>query len=341
MDKFIRCFPVDALINSDTSGGVDALFARWVLPGEEAGAHGLRLAIRNGYLNFYVKGQSVGELRMVNSQPRLKIHTKYAKNVVKGSKPEIPVGQTYQTLDADKLRAIGHGVVEGWISTAETYAGDEKRFVDDLVAVTPGVVDLEMGLPADAGSQREDRVAPRMDLVVAQVTEIAFWEAKCATNGELRAVAPYEEDAAGRYVRGPHVVKQLRRYQRWMEGAGRERQVSEAYVETARLLLELAERFEKGGPAIEAWRALKEAGDDAKVVRAPGVVVAGYCPPRADGMLREKETNASKDRLASFSKHKDELDRRGITVHVVSEKLGSSVLPQLKIGTVITPEPRI
>jgi hypothetical protein len=339
MDKFIRCFPVDDLVTSATSGGIDALFARWVLPGEDAGPHGLRLAIRNGYLNFYVKGQSVGELRMINRQPRLKIHTKYANNIMKGSKPDIPVGQTYETLDADQLAAIGPGVVDGWISTAETYAGDEKRFVDDLVAVTPGVLDLEMGLPADASAQGEDRVAPRMDLVVAQRTQIAFWEAKCATNGELRAVASYEEDAAGRYVRGPHVVKQLRRYQRWMEGTRRQRQVSDAYVDTARLLLELAERFAKNGPAIEAWRALKEAGDNAKVVPAPGVVVAGYCPPRADGKPREKETQAGKDRLASFSRHEDELARRGVRVIVVPDKPRAPCLPQLDIATVITAEP--
>jgi hypothetical protein len=340
MDKFTRYFPVDALMNSDTSGGIDALFARWVLPGQDAGPQGLRLAIRNGYLNFYVKGQSVGELRMVNSQPRLKIHTKYAKNILKGSKPEIQVGQTYETLDAHKLQAIGCGVVDGWISTAETYAGDEKRFVDDLVAVTPCVLDLEMGLPADAGSQGEDRVAPRMDLVVAQVTEIAFWEAKCATNGELRAEASYEEDAAGRYVRGPHVINQLRRYQSWMGGEGRKDQVSAAYVQTAELLLALAKRFEKSGPAIEAWRALMEVGDNAKVVPAPGVVVAGYCTPRADGKPREKETKASEDRLASFSKHKDELAWRGVEVLVVPEKPRAPCLPLLDIATIITAEPR-
>ena len=51
MDAFIRRFPVEDLGAKRHSSGLAALFERWVLPGERAGARGLRLAIRNGYLN--------------------------------------------------------------------------------------------------------------------------------------------------------------------------------------------------------------------------------------------------------------------------------------------------
>ena len=85
--------------------------------------------------------------------------------------------------------------VAGWIETAGTYASAEKRFVDDLTAANPGVIDLEMGLPT-SDLPGGKRVAPRMDLVVVEMEEgqpaIGFWEAKCANNSELRASADRE-----------------------------------------------------------------------------------------------------------------------------------------------------
>ena len=107
--------------------------------------------------------------------------------------------------------------VADWIKNAETYASAEKRFVDEVIGYNAGALDLEMGLPAgEAGD-----AAPRMDLVLAQTglgnaTQIAFWEAKCSNNSELRAVAHYEEEENGKYVRGPRVIHQLRKYQNWV-----------------------------------------------------------------------------------------------------------------------------
>lgn len=222
MSIFARQFAIEDLIDHRQNSGLVALFDRWVLPGEDAGPYGLRLAIRDGYLNFYVKGQSVGELRGLAGCPRLKIHRKYKELAKKGSPRAAELGQKYEIVNGYTLMSIGPKVVDGWIRTAETYAGDEKRFVDDLVAITPGVIDLEMALPADDDSDGKDRTAPRMDLVVAQGTDIAFWEAKCAINGELRAHAKtYKELPDGDYVEGPHVLWQLRRYQRWVNGTVR------------------------------------------------------------------------------------------------------------------------
>lgn len=150
-------------------------------------------------------------------------------------------------IDTKELSSASPDLIECWIRTAETYAGDEKRFVDDLVAVTPGTIDLEMGLPADAEAVGKDRTAPRMDMVVAQDGEIAFWEAKCAVNSELRARARYKELPDGRYGLGPHVIWQLRRYQGWVNRPVRLAQVRAAYIEAARLLLDLAELYDKRG----------------------------------------------------------------------------------------------
>lgn len=333
MDQFDRAFAVGLLADHRGNRGLGTLLDRWVLPGEDAGAYGLRLAIRNGYLSFYVKGQSVGELKLVRGSPRLRLHWKYRSLIESGSPHSNEVGQRYEVIDANGLSLVSPDFIESWIRTAETYAGDEKRFVDDLVAVTPGTIDLEMGLPADADAVGKDRTAPRMDMVIAQEGEIAFWEAKCAVNPELRARAIYKELPNGRYGEGPHVIWQLHRYQRWVDRPVRLAQVRDAYIEAARLLLELAELSGKRGPAIDAWRKLVAAGEKASVVLPPGIVVAGYCPSCADGMPRS-ESSAFAAKIKSFAAHSARLRRHGATVVTVNAKPNGSVLPKLLPGSI-------
>jgi len=332
-DRFQRSFDIHILAAHRKNSGLAALLERWVLPGQDAAAYGLRLAVRNGYLNLYVKGQSVGKLRLVRGLPCLRLHSKYKSLLGNGSSHGSRPGPTYDVVNASELAMAGPDTIDAWIRTAETYAGDEKRFVDDLVAVTPGTIDLEMGLPADMHSVMKERTAPRMDLVVAQGTEIAFWEAKCAVNGELRGDAPYTELPDGGYGEGPHVLWQLRRYQRWMNRHYRVVQVREAYLEATRILLGLAEMFGKRGPAIEAWQSFVAAGEKVAVILPPGIVVSGYCPSRADGSPRA-ESSAYAAKLRSFDKHKDRLSGHGVTVVTVSAKPDFPALPKLRPGTV-------
>ncbi len=337
MDHFKRAFSVELLAAHKANRGIASLLDRWVLPGQDAGDYGLRLAIRNGYLNFYVKGQSVGELRLVKGSPRLRLHCKYKSFVKKGSLQAAPDSQLYQVVNADELGRIGPDVIDKWIRTAETYAGDEKRFVDDLIAVTPNVIDLEMGLPADEDAVGKSRTAPRMDMVVAQGCEIAFWEAKSSVNSELRARASYRELTDGGYCEGPHVIWQLRRYERWVSRPARRSQVRDAYVETARILLDLAELSGKHGPAIDAWRELAASGEKATVILPPGIVIAGYCPPSADGLSRVK-SSAYVTKTKSFSQHRVRLLRHGATVVALDGRPSSPVLPHLSSGSISVEE---
>ncbi len=333
---FDRRFDVAGLLawhRNQSNDGIAALVSRWVLPGEDAQAFGLRVAIRNGYLNLYVKGQSVAELRMFAGWPRLKVHAKYVACAANGSDEARIIGQRYKRILGEDIRDLNAGTIDDWIRTAETYAGDEKRFVDDVVAVTPGTIDLEMGLPADDDPDGKDRTAPRMDLVVAQGSDIAFWEAKCAVNGELRARASYSETQDFAYAEGPHVIWQLRRYERWVGQPKRREEVRTAYLEAARLLLELAEGFGKSGPAIDAWRALLAAGSSASVILPPGIVVADYCPTRADGLPRE-EGVAYASKTASFANHRQRLVDHGATIVSVPVKPIQPVLTLLTPGSI-------
>lgn len=81
MPVFARSFAVDALAewDADNAGNpVRSLFDRWSLPGRRAtSAAPLRLGLRDGYLNFYVKGQSVAKLSCGRDGPKLSVHEAY------------------------------------------------------------------------------------------------------------------------------------------------------------------------------------------------------------------------------------------------------------------------
>ena len=155
----------------------------------------------------------------------------------------------------------------------------------------------------------------------------------------MRARASYSEAPDGGYVEGPHIIWQLRRYERWVGRPHRLEEVRAAYIETAGLLLELAEAFGKAGPATDAWRTLVAAGDSASVILPPGIVVADYCPPRADGVPRD-EAAAYAAKAKSFAKHRRRLTDHGATVVTVTTKPSGPVLPLLHPGTISDKEPR-
>lgn len=270
MSTFRRRFDYESHAGWHTIPAIRELFARWALPGTESGEDGLRIGIRAGYLNLYAKGQSVAKLSFAANGPRIEVHDTYRKGIRRGD------GRLHRLGMSKPIAAceIEPAEISKWIGTAITYATTEKRYVDDLIAANPGVIDLEMGLPAGKG----ERTAPRMDLVVAQGSEIAFWEAKCSNNKELRSKSSYQEDpTTGEYRSGIHVIHQLRKYQRWMDASARRLQVAQAYWTTAGLLMELADLFERPGQeARDAWRGLR--GGEVRVILPPAVAVGGYRP---------------------------------------------------------------
>ncbi|WP_174279399.1 hypothetical protein [Sphingomonas bacterium] len=332
MPTFARSFAVNALAewdaNSSPNNAVRTLFNRWSLPGEmSVGEAVLRLGLRDSYLNFYIKGQSVAKLSIGRNGPKLSVHKAYTSGRRKEREGNgAPPVQGYEDYDAKALAHPATGsLVAGWIETAESYASAEKRFVDDLITANPGVIDLEMGLPA-SDLPGSERVAPRMDLVVAQCVNgeppsIAFWEAKCANNPELRASG----DTA------PRVVKQLGKYVRWMEESGRIAQVQQAYRNTATGLLVAYRVFRESGASdpecVAIWKALAEL-DAPTVIVQPGIVIGNYWP---DGSPERIASSRMAQSAASFARkdHRLKLDRADIQVHEVGPDHDGPVLPLL------------
>ena len=323
MPEFRRAFDCEKLAAWDRAhpgNAVRALFDRWALPGERSDTQRpLRVGIRDGYLNLYAKGQSVAKLSTGRDGPAIDVHDAYVSGRRAGEQGS--AGQKYVTFDAAALAdPATTALVPGWIATAESHASAEKRFVDDLVAANPGVIDLEMGLPAN-DEPGSDRVAPRMDVVVAQVDGgapgIAFWEAKCANNPELRISG----DAA------PKVLGQLAKYVGWMT-ADRLVQVRQAYRRTAGVLLDLHALFRAAdtSPCVAVWRALA-ATEAVSVVVQPGVVIGNYWPEGStEGIASGRMAQAA----ASFARngHDTKITAAGVTLHEVADVSGAA-LPRL------------
>ncbi len=341
MPVFARSFPLTDLAKWDIQhpgNVVRSLFSRWAFSGVMAtSAAPLRLGLRDGYVNFYVNGQSVAKLSCGRDGPKLSVHQAY----VSGRRRSFPrdgaaLEQNYVPFDAKALADPATAtLINGWIETADSYASAEKRFVDDLASANPGIIDLEMGLPA-SDTPGSARVAPRMDIVIAQIIDgtssIAFWEAKCANNPELRSSKEYEIHEDG--FSGPKVLNQVRKYVDWMADGSRIQQVTEAYRTTAAILLEFHGLFGAGTndrlDCISIWKALAEAKDPPIVVQ-PGVVVGNYWP---EGYHEQIASGRMRQAAESFARngHREKLQRNGITVFEANA-IGA-LLPHLQMAQV-------
>jgi hypothetical protein len=236
----------------------------WRPSGSCSGDAGLRVAIRNGYLNFYRLGQSIARVACVSGRLIADVHYKYVLGEPLGYS-----GPLYLRLTAKGVFSQGAFVAsyEGlstlhqWIAAAGKYAGDEKSIVDELVAKNDHVVDLEMALPAWALS----RVAVRMDLVAIEAGTVVFWEVKTVNDSRIRCRAEFEED------KFPKVLKQLSNYRLFLEQDSQVELVELAYRKTAKLLMKLRALTDENeiGPALALGPSIIAASKADRLAVAP------------------------------------------------------------------------
>lgn len=335
MKAFDRSFNTTRLSSAmDDFPVIRELFKRWALPGEQDGSKKLRVAVRNGYLNLYVSGQSVAKIEVKRDGLCLSVHKKYLlTDAMKRSEEALKCGQGMTTLRGADLADLDLAQqVETWVSNAEFYCGAEKRFVDVLVSHNANVVDLEMALPGDdkMRNAKNRMVSPRMDLVTVQIDDdmptLNFWEVKCANNSELRATA--EIDLVKET--GAPVAKQLNKYMRWLDFEGREDQVRCGFQRSAQVLLDLAEIFGKdlNSAACQCWKTL--ARSKPLIVRRPGIVIANY-HPKPPSYAKRQEIRQYKHTF--WEKHRKRLTDLGLAVIEIDNFLeATQPLPSLRDG---------
>ncbi|MDN5569230.1 MAG: hypothetical protein L0G27_10900, partial [Paracoccus sp. (in: a-proteobacteria)] len=194
--------------------------------------------------------------------------------------------------------------VAGWVAVAtgsaanKGYAGAEKSFVERLVAANPDVIDLEMTLPALAGT----RSAVRVDLVALEQNgdcwKLVFWEAKMVKNLEARA----KGDAT------PKVVGQQRQYHNWLDAAGRNNKadVLRAYRQVCEDLVQINTAVAKSN-----------IGADLPLLGEGIVAVAEGAPLTLDGKVRLIIDNTEEDASFEQKGHLAKLRDKEIFVQVV------------------------
>ncbi len=236
----------------------------------------LYLAVRNGYMNAYVEGQSV--LRIAfdkSSKPtRLKgkVHHKYVRDDVEDQVYLEFDGHTYFYRGKPLVTDTEATTLAARVKRARGYTSAEKRGVAVIVGRHSNVIDVEMGLPANASVSPDARPnAPRMDIVTLEEdgagAKLVFYEAKLSSNSELRA-QNFQ----------PRVLKQLQRYVDWMNSPDRADEVVSAYRRACQIQVQI-HAMRGPGSASPLHPLVERAAHDSSslsIDRNPRLVVFGY-----------------------------------------------------------------
>ena len=231
------------------------LLSLWRPSGHCSGELGLRIAIRNGYLNFYRLGQSVARVEYLSGELVAYVHYKYVRVEPQPGLTKSPYLRLTQNgvFFRDTKVAIYEGsTLRQWIADAEKkHAGVEKKIVDELVEKNDHVIDLEMALPA----RTLPKVAVRMDLVAIEDRKVVFWEVKTVDDSRIRCRAEFEED------KSPHVLKQLSHYRVFLKEDRHMEQVESAYRNAAGFLVKLRALADENkiGPALKLGDSIVDA----------------------------------------------------------------------------------
>ncbi len=263
------------------------LLSLWRPAGMPSDDLGLRLAVRNGYLNLYRKGQSVAQVKQARTgQLQWTLHRKYLGD------------EGQDDLDAGSLYRPAPVNVElpKWVRAAEEKAGREKKAIDEILDRDANVIDLEMGLPAGV----DQKSASRIDMVSLEcvddaTTRLMFWEVKTFDDARIRTSGELPVDVG--------ILAQMGAYRKFLADSERASQVISAYQHCANLLCSLARSIggeERLGSEIRALAAGK------KLVLAdqPGLLVV---LPNRELPDRSK---------AAWDVHRDKLDKSGIKLRM-------------------------
>jgi hypothetical protein len=263
----VKWAALQSLHDAKTDNWWKDLLSLWVPSGIPAGTHGLRLAIRDGYLNFYRRGQSVarvsfGAENAGNAEARMTIHAKYVWTDFKDQKYAHLIGQEalWKGSETAERRAATYGglpTLKTWIENTAFWHGQEKRSVDAIVGRNPSVVDLEMAMPAYEGVP----TALRVDLAALHWEEgtpkLVLWEVKPLNSSALRSKGA---EAA--------IVSQVKSYRDYLKNKERHDSVRSAYMNACADLVQFSKMAQNRLDPI-----IHEASQSLKVDREPGLVL--------------------------------------------------------------------
>jgi hypothetical protein len=278
----------------------------------------LLLAVRNGYLNAYVKGQSVFKIAFGKgsggSQPCLAIHYKYlVKPDLEKKDPYVSFdGKTFNIEPADIVNTEYESklTLPQLIKTAARFAGPEKSGVHKIARKEPKVVDLEIAF-AKAG-ENGDLSAPRMDIaVLVQVkpgkAELVFCEAKCANNPELWGLEKLPKGAKSLppLERLTAVIAQVRKYEQFIQAKETQESLMEGYVRVCRNLVEISSQS-PARPVDDLVRQVAEGKVELSIHPHVYLLIYDFGQDEKEGRIKDKRAQLRKAKVRTIAKGKPE-----------------------------------
>ena len=157
--------------------------------------------------------------------PAMSIHQKYLRRSATGQRC-VKFSAEGRSYDGSPAIWGGPKMLRECIRNSECHRGKEKSCIEGMVAASPKVIDLEMGLPAGEGR----KTTLRMDIVTLEPAtdyiRLVFWEGKMIGDGRLRS-----------RVHNPRVFDQLHAYRLYLQDSARD--IVEAYREGCRIICHL------------------------------------------------------------------------------------------------------
>jgi len=274
----------------------------------------LLLAVRNGYLNAYVKGQSVFKIGFGKggrgSEPRLAIHYKYLV------KPELETRDPYVSFNGTKFEIEPKDIINTeyeskltlpqLITTAARFAGPEKSGVHKIASKEPKLVDLEIAF-TKAG-ENGDVSAPRMDIAVLipgkpGKAELVFCEAKCADNPELWNLErlPKGQKGPPPADRPLAVIAQIKKYEQFIQASENQVSLIASYVSVCRNLVELS-RQSPARPVDDLVRQVAEGKVELSIHRHVYLLIYDFDEDQKKGRIEQKRQQLSKAGVRTIAK---------------------------------------
>ncbi|GIU16210.1 MBL fold metallo-hydrolase [Shewanella sp. MBTL60-007] len=286
--KFARRFAIEKLHQSPNWW--QELLLRLKPSGEELGNTGLRLAVRDGYLNFYHQGQAIAKV-VTNDAGELcsEQHIKYVFENATTQKNTKLVGDDNCILNPenneDSSLFLGGETLDLWIERSRKHKGEEKTFVEQIVAANNNVIDMEMGL-SESG---------RIDLVTIEQAQgqanLVFWEAKLTTNKGCRKKQGL-----------PEVIQQIAKYRNFLTNKDNRPHIINAYITACKVQTHICEL------------AGKQVSSTIKDVATGTLSLSIDTEPRL--LLLHTPKNTQKD---SWLPHQQKLIDNHITLQVMTE----------------------
>jgi hypothetical protein len=276
----------------------------------------LLLAVRNGYLNAYVKGQSVFKIGFgkgsSGSEPRLAIHYKYlVKPELETRDPYVSFNGTKFDIEPDDIINIEYEsklTLPQLVKAAARFAGPEKSGVHKIARKEPKVVDLEIAF-TKAG-ENGDLSAPRMDIAVLVPTEsggaeLVFCEAKCADNPELwnKEKLPKGAKTPALPLQSAAVIAQIRKYEQFIQAKETQEGLIESYVRVCRNLVEISSQS-PARPVDDLVRQVAEGKVELKIHAHVYLLIYDFGQDEKDGKIKSKRQQLKEAGVRTIAKGK-------------------------------------